>query len=68
MRKLMWAFRDYRNAPKMAAHLHTDKNNGFVTVFKLINYLYIHICYKIQLMHYSHFKTQSLQHLKQIKC
>jgi hypothetical protein len=25
-------------------------------------------CYTIQLMHYSHFKTQSLQHLKPIKC
>jgi hypothetical protein len=25
-------------------------------------------CYTIQLMHYSHFKTQSLQHLKLIKC
>jgi len=33
MRKLMWAFRDYRNEPKMAAHLHTDKNNGFMIVF-----------------------------------
>ena len=27
-----------------------------------------HTCYTIQLMHYSHFKTQSLQHLKPIKC
>jgi len=26
------------------------------------------ICYTIQLMHYSHFKTHSLQHLKPIKC
>jgi len=26
------------------------------------------ICYTIQLMHYSHFKTQSIQHLKPIKC
>jgi len=25
-------------------------------------------CYAIQLMHYSHFKTQSLRHLKPIKC
>jgi len=25
-------------------------------------------CYAIQLMHYSHFKTQSLQYLKSIKC
>jgi len=25
-------------------------------------------CYTIQLMHYSHFKTQSLQHLKPINC
>jgi len=29
---------------------------------------YCHSCYAIQLMHYSHFKTQSLQHLKPIKC
>ena len=27
-----------------------------------------HTCYTIQLMHYSQFKTQSLQHLKPIKC
>jgi len=27
-----------------------------------------HICYTIQLMHYSHFKTHSLQNLKPIKC
>jgi len=27
-----------------------------------------HTCYTIQLMHCSHFKTQSLQHLKSIKC
>jgi hypothetical protein len=27
-----------------------------------------HTCYTIQLMHYSHFKTHSLQHLKPIKC
>ena len=27
-----------------------------------------HTCYTIQLMHYSHFNTQSLQHLKPIKC
>jgi hypothetical protein len=27
-----------------------------------------HTCYTIQLMHYSRFKTQSLQHLKPIKC
>jgi hypothetical protein len=27
-----------------------------------------HTCYSIQLMHYSHFKTHSLQHLKPIKC
>jgi len=25
-------------------------------------------CYTIQLMHYSYFKTHSLQHLKPIKC
>jgi hypothetical protein len=25
-------------------------------------------CYTIQLMHYSQFKTHSLQHLKPIKC
>jgi len=28
----------------------------------------LNFCYTIQLMHYSHFKTQSLQHLKPIKC
>ena len=28
----------------------------------------LNTCYTIQLMHYSHFKTQSLQHLKPIKC
>jgi len=27
-----------------------------------------HTCYTTQLMHYSHFKAQSLQHLKPIKC
>jgi len=27
-----------------------------------------HTCYTVQLMHYSHIKTQSLQHLKPIKC
>ena len=27
-----------------------------------------HTCYTIQLMHYSHFKTQQLQHLKSIIC
>ena len=27
-----------------------------------------HTCYTIQLRHYSHFKTHSLQHLKPIKC
>jgi hypothetical protein len=27
-----------------------------------------HTCYTIQLMHYSHFKTQSLQYLKPIQC
>jgi hypothetical protein len=27
-----------------------------------------HTFYTVQLMHYSHFKTQSLQHLKPIKC
>ena len=27
-----------------------------------------HTCYTIQLMHYLHFKTQLLQHLKPIKC
>jgi hypothetical protein len=27
-----------------------------------------HTCYTIQLMHYSHFKTHSLQHFKPIKC
>ena len=27
-----------------------------------------HTCYTVQLMHYSHFRTQSLQHLKPIKC
>jgi hypothetical protein len=27
-----------------------------------------HTCCTVQLMHYSHFKTQSLQHLKPIKC
>jgi len=27
-----------------------------------------HTCYTIQLMHYSHCKTHSLQHLKPIKC
>ena len=27
-----------------------------------------HTCYTIQLMHYSHPKTQSLQHLKPLKC
>jgi hypothetical protein len=27
-----------------------------------------HNCYTIQLMHYSHFKTHSLLHLKPIKC
>jgi len=27
-----------------------------------------HTCYTIQLVHYSHLKTQSLQHLKPIKC
>ena len=26
------------------------------------------ICYTVQIMHYSHFKTHSLQHLKPIKC
>ena len=26
------------------------------------------VCYTIQFMHYSHFKTHSLQHLKPIKC
>jgi hypothetical protein len=29
---------------------------------------FIHTCYTIQLIHYSHFKTYSLQHLKPIKC
>ena len=32
------------------------------------NKLQNRICYTIQLMHYSHFKTHSLQHLKPIKC
>ena len=27
-----------------------------------------HTCYSTQIMHYSHFKTQSFQHLKPIKC
>jgi hypothetical protein len=27
-----------------------------------------HTCYTIQLVHYSHFNTHSLQHLKPIKC
>jgi len=33
-----------------------------------VTYYQTIFCYTIQLMHYSHFKTQSLQHLKSIKC
>ena len=37
-------------------------------VFLMSHRACCHTCYTIQLMHYSHFKTQSLQHLKPIKC
>jgi hypothetical protein len=38
--------------------------------YSLLNFVNskIYTFYTIQLMHYSHFKTQSLQHLKPIKC
>jgi len=40
-----------------------DRTDSVNDVFKLIS----NTCYTIQLMHYLHFKTHSLQHLKPIK-
>ena len=42
--------------------------NFFRTRLKSTNNLVLFFFFSIQLMHYSHFKTQSLQHLKPIKC
>jgi hypothetical protein len=42
------------------------KKRGFLSLMS--HHACYHTCYTTQLMHYSHFKTQSLQHLKPIKC
>ena len=51
--------------------VYEDSSPSFSTIKKwslMSHRACCHTCYTIQLMHYSHFKTQSLQNLKPIKC
>jgi hypothetical protein len=41
---------------------------SFISSSNSFKFSFTDTCYTIQLMHYSHFKTHSLQHLKPIKC
>jgi len=63
-RATIWNDAGYLLIPRQAVlhvvQLHYYDDNAYKHVFVF--------CYTVQLMHYSHFKTQSLQHLNPIKC